>query len=153
MTVDATLCYIVKNGKILLIYKKRGFGAGKWNGAGGKIENSETEKQAAIRETVEETGLRPVNAEKFGYLKFFFGQTGDPDMTVHVFKSEDFSGTLRETEEAKPKWFDLSEIPFKEMWPDDEIWFPLMMEDKKFSGDFYFDKDGKKLINHNLEIE
>ena len=35
--IDATLLYVVRDGEILLIYKKRGIGAGKLNGAGGKV--------------------------------------------------------------------------------------------------------------------
>jgi 8-oxo-dGTP pyrophosphatase MutT (NUDIX family) len=42
--------------------KKRGFGNGKYNGFGGKVENGETIQQAAIRETIEESGLTPLDA-------------------------------------------------------------------------------------------
>jgi 8-oxo-dGTP pyrophosphatase MutT (NUDIX family) len=40
--------------RLLLGMKKRGFGAGKWNGFGGKIEVGETPRAAAIREMKEE---------------------------------------------------------------------------------------------------
>jgi 8-oxo-dGTP pyrophosphatase MutT (NUDIX family) len=41
-----TLCFIRDNNKLLLALKKRGFGPGKWNGYGGKIEEGETIEQA-----------------------------------------------------------------------------------------------------------
>jgi 8-oxo-dGTP pyrophosphatase MutT (NUDIX family) len=41
--------------------KKRGFGHGKYNGFGGKVEKSETISQAAIREMYEESGIKPIN--------------------------------------------------------------------------------------------
>ena len=44
-----TLCFVLRGGKILLIEKKRGLGAGKVNGPGGRIEAGETGEQAAIR--------------------------------------------------------------------------------------------------------
>lgn len=49
--------------QILLAMKKRGFGEGKWNGAGGKVEAGETIVQAASRELREETGIE-INPEK-----------------------------------------------------------------------------------------
>lgn len=39
----------------------------------------------------------------------------------------------------KPQWYPIENIPFKEMWPDDEIWFPYMLEGKKFDGYFKFE--------------
>jgi 8-oxo-dGTP diphosphatase/2-hydroxy-dATP diphosphatase len=44
-----TLVLVSKKCGILLGLKKRGFGEGKWNGFGGKIESGESVIQAAIR--------------------------------------------------------------------------------------------------------
>jgi len=44
-----TLAFVRRQGEILLGYKKRGFGAGKWNGFGGKVETGETIEAAAKR--------------------------------------------------------------------------------------------------------
>lgn len=41
----ATLMFVVQKGRILLIRKKRGIGAGKVNGPGGKFEPGETALQ------------------------------------------------------------------------------------------------------------
>ena len=46
---DYTLLFVRKDDEILLGMKKRGFGTGKWNGFGGKIEAGETIEQAAVR--------------------------------------------------------------------------------------------------------
>lgn len=40
--------------------------------------------------------------------------------------------------EMRPQWFDLDKIPFSEMWADDVLWFPLMLQKKKFLGYFKF---------------
>ena len=50
-TEYANLCFVMRDGKILLIRKKRGLGAGKINGPGGRLEPGETALAAAIRET------------------------------------------------------------------------------------------------------
>ena len=46
-----TLVFVrdIAMGKILLGYKKRGFGMGKWNGLGGKVEPNETVVEGAKR--------------------------------------------------------------------------------------------------------
>lgn len=40
---------VKQNSRILLGLKKKGFGEGKWNGFGGKVETGESIETAAIR--------------------------------------------------------------------------------------------------------
>ncbi|MEO1370466.1 MAG: NUDIX domain-containing protein, partial [Acidobacteriota bacterium] len=49
-TDRATLVFVIDGGRILLIRKKRGLGAGKVNGPGGRLEAGETPVQCAVRE-------------------------------------------------------------------------------------------------------
>ena len=51
-----TLVFLRREGEVLLGMKKRGFGEGKWNGFGGKVEAGETIVEAAAREVKEECG-------------------------------------------------------------------------------------------------
>ena len=46
-------------------------------------------------------------------------------LEVHIYKLTDFTGEPTETEEMRPEWFSFDEIPFSQMWSDDEHWFPL----------------------------
>ena len=80
---EATPYFIIQDGKALLIEKKRGVGEGLFNGPGGKVEGEESPEEAAIREAVEETKVRPEEVEKISELEFVFGD--DPFMFVHVF--------------------------------------------------------------------
>ena len=57
---QATLCPLIKDDQILLAMKKRGFGVGKWNGVGGKVEKGEEIIDAAIREIKERNLFRRV---------------------------------------------------------------------------------------------
>ena len=144
-----TLCVVHKNNRVLLGLKKRGFGMGRWNGFGGKIENGETIEDAAKRELLEEAGIVVENLEQFGTLEFSW--EGKPEiLEVHIFKALDFKGEPAESEEMKPQWFDVSEIPFDKMWPDDKYWFPLFLADKKFNGKFLFGENDV-VLEHNLE--
>ncbi len=60
-TEYANLCFVIRDGQILLIRKKRGLGAGKINGPGGRLEKGETALASAIRETQEEIGVTPTD--------------------------------------------------------------------------------------------
>ncbi|MBI2625144.1 MAG: 8-oxo-dGTP diphosphatase [Candidatus Nealsonbacteria bacterium] len=137
-----TLCIVHNHSKVLLGIKKRGFGSGKWNGFGGKIEKGESIKEAALRELKEETGLVGKDINNLGVLDFEF--LGNPEiLEVHVFKAADLKGEPKETEEMAPKWFNINEVPFDLMWPDDKYWFPLFLSDKKFRGKFLFEGQDK----------
>lgn len=44
-----TLAFVEKGDQVLLGMKKRGFGHGRWNGFGGKVEAGENVRDAAAR--------------------------------------------------------------------------------------------------------
>ena len=50
---------VFKQEEILLGMKKRGFGVGRWNGFGGKLDGNETIEEGAIRELKQKHGLLP----------------------------------------------------------------------------------------------
>ncbi|MDP3771965.1 MAG: 8-oxo-dGTP diphosphatase [bacterium] len=135
-----TLCIIREPGRVLLGMKKRGFGAGRWNGFGGKVCEEETVEAAARRELYEEASVRVKKLKKVGILDFSFEYNSDL-LEVHVFKGEGIRGNPYESEEMRPRWFSLDEVPFHEMWPDDKYWFPLFLADKSFRGRFHFGPD------------
>lgn len=137
-----TLCLIHNDTQILLGMKKRGFGAGKWNGFGGKVEAGESVAEGARRELSEECGLDVAELEEAGIMHFYF--EGNPEiLEVHVFRGVDYSGEIIETEEMLPRWFNRNEIPFDEMWQDDKHWMPLFFEKKRFFGKFIFDRNNE----------
>ncbi len=147
-----TLLIVQKNNRVLLGMKKRGFGAGRWNGFGGKVEPSETIEAAARREVKEEAGIEVNGLEKMGVINFDF-KNKPGILQVNIFKSVDFSGEPAESEEMKPQWFDLDKIPFNEMFPDDIHWMPLFLADKKFTGRFLFGEgEGNTILEQELKI-
>jgi 8-oxo-dGTP diphosphatase/2-hydroxy-dATP diphosphatase len=149
-TKITTLCLVYKHPKILLGLKKRGFGEGRWNGYGGKVKKSETMEESVVREMLEESGLTPTKFEKVGVMYFEFKEIPDQIYEVNVFLIDEYEGDPIETEEMKPQWFHVDELPWDEMWSDDPIWYPLFLEGKKFEGNFLFDGE-EKVIRHELK--
>lgn len=135
--IHATLMFIVKDGSILLIEKKRGLGAGKMNGPGGKIDPGETPLQAVIRETQEELVITPIGTRKLGEL--WFAMSDCPDILCHVYRADDHEGVPTETDEAVPAWTPLDRIPYDRMWEDDRHWLPLVIAESTFHGRFVFE--------------
>ncbi|MEO6536057.1 MAG: 8-oxo-dGTP diphosphatase [Candidatus Paceibacterota bacterium] len=151
-----TLCMVCKDGKILLGMKKIRFGAGLWNGFGGGVEEGESIQDAAYRELQEEAGIVALNMQKMGVVRFSFEEDATLQLEVHIFKTTDFTGEPVESDEMKPQWFTLSDIPYKQMWTDDELWMPLLLEDKQFEGTFHFDRPSTaeysaKILRHDLK--
>jgi len=145
---SAVLGFIVKDNRVLLAMKKRGFGEGWWNGAGGKIKEGETPLEAILREMQEEVGIVPRDPVHHGTLHFFF-EDGTPDWEVRVFRAEEFDGEPSESEEMSPAWFNFEDIPYDSMWKDDPHWLPLLLEGKRFEGRFTF-RDNITLLSHEV---
>jgi mutator protein MutT len=146
-----TLVFLIEGDNILLAMKKRGFGKGRWNGVGGKIDQGETVPQAMIRETEEEIEVTPLEYESVGYLEFKFPD-GLTDMVANVFICSGWDGEPVETEEMAPRWFKISDIPYAEMWEDDRYWLPQVLDGKFVRGEFIFDSD-EKMLTHKVEAE
>lgn len=125
--------------EILLGMKKRGFGVGRWNGYGGKVEAGETFEQGACRELEEESGIKCHSLDSIGYITFILRDC-QKIMHVHVYQSW-ISAEMEavETEEMSPCWYSEDAIPFEKMWPDDPLWFPYLLNNKKFVARYYDD--------------
>lgn len=143
---EATLLFVVRGRRILLIHKKRGLGAGKMNGAGGRLQRGETPRQGAIREFREELGVSPRNVEKRGEVHF--QMTNGTAIRIHVFAATDCDGEPRATEEAEPIWTQVDAIPYERMWADDRYWMPHLLAGRPFVLRSLF--DGETMLGYRL---
>ncbi|KAF7761416.1 hypothetical protein Agabi119p4_9408 [Agaricus bisporus var. burnettii] len=143
-----TVAHILQDDKVLLGYKKRGFGQGMYNGFGGKVEPNETPLQAAVRELEEEAGIK-APLRHIGVLIFIVAGA-EKAFHIDIYYAEEFEGTVMETEEMRPEWFSLSPsdgpgelppIPWDKMWDTDRYWFPLLKDKRPFVGRADFDKN------------
>ncbi|MBI2064252.1 MAG: 8-oxo-dGTP diphosphatase [Candidatus Yanofskybacteria bacterium] len=152
-----TLCFLMKGDEILLAAKKRslsGFNVaiGKWNGVGGKVDEGESVKSAAVRELNEEVGVVAVedSLEEVGDLKFHFKDKPEWAQHMHVFVVKNWEGEPMDSKEMSPQWYKLQDIPYGLMWADDIHWLPLVLAGKKIEGEFHFNADGSEFTDFNV---
>jgi 8-oxo-dGTP diphosphatase len=145
----ATLVFVVCDGRVLLIRKKRGLGAGKINGPGGRLHAGETPVACAAREVREELLVEPGGLCEQGELRFQF--VDGYSIHVHVFRADRVDGVPTETDEAAPLWASTTDIPYDEMWADDRAWLPHLLAGRRFSGWFVFDDD--RMLDWRLDVQ
>ncbi|MFA6534366.1 MAG: 8-oxo-dGTP diphosphatase [Patescibacteria group bacterium] len=142
----SNLCYLLKNGEVLLAMKKRGFGVGKWNGPGGKVGNEikgESLDDAVRREVLEETGYQIEQLEPVGLIEFVWPEEKGWNQRCYIYICREFSGNLAESDECLPFWFKISEVPYSQMWDDDQYWLDGVLKGGKVNKRIFFDGNGK----------
>ena len=154
---DFTLCLLVRGDpptEILLGLKKAGFGAGKYNGFGGKVEIGETIESAAVREVAEEVGLivPEEDLQPVGRLTFLFSGNPAWDRVTHVFLVTAWEGEPRESAEMRPVWFGVDEVPFDRMWRGDVHWMPRILAGQRVQGCVTFGEDNETVAAWWVEV-
>ena len=154
---DGTLVFLLRGNpptEILLGLKKNGFGQGKLNGFGGKIEPNESVEVAAARELKEECGIEVALADlhHVAHLDFIFPFKPEWDQVVNAFIAHLWRGESIETLEMKPIWFKTNAIPYDKMWADDFRWLPLVLQGKHIEAAFTFKEDNESVETASVKI-
>lgn len=138
--IETTLLILRRDDEIMLAEKKRGFGVGKLNGVGGKIQSGETPEQAMIRECQEEIRVAPTRYEAMGtnsFTEYIDGQR--KRLVFHLYVASMWEGEPTEIDEMAPGWFHVDSIPYEQMFEADRYWLPAVLQGKKIAGEFEFD--------------
>lgn len=148
----ATLCFVRRTHQgreeLLLMRKKRGLGAGKIVGPGGRVEAGETPLECAIREVQEEVQVTPTGVECGGEHRFQFRD--GYALHVYAFRASGYEGTPAESDEGLPLWTSVDRMPWAEMWADNDRWLPLLLRGEPFSGRWVF--EGDQVLDHELDL-
>lgn len=148
----ATICYIDNGKELLMLHRNKkpnDVHEGKWIGVGGKLERGETPQECAVREILEETGLKakPVLKGVITFPEF----TADLDWYTYVFKVTEFEGDLIDCNEGMLEWVPYDEVLSKPTWEGDHTFVEWLLEDKPFfSAKFVY--DGDKLLDTQVDF-
>lgn len=153
--IQATLCFLLRGDpphSILLGYKKRGLGTGQFAGFGGKVQQGETLVECAVRELTEESGCQvsPDALDYAGFLDFFFPFKTAWEQQVHVFLAAQWQEEPGESEEMRPQWFDIHNIPYDRMWQDNRFWLPMVLEGRKIQAQFTYQPDNQHVESYQI---
>jgi len=152
--IVCTIVFLLRSDEILLAMKQRGIGKGYWNGPGGKVEPDETIEQAMVRECQEEIGVTPTTYEKVAYHDFILqNEKGTWHQWTHVYVATKWLGEPAPSDEMLPLWFNRADIPYDQMWPDDQMWLPLVLNGKKLQTEFRLRLDYQVESQQIVEVE
>jgi len=152
MKILATLCYIRKGGKTLMLHrikKENDIHKGKYNGLGGKFEDGESPQECVIREVYEESGLK-INVPKLKGVLTFPDFDGKNDWIVFVFVVKKFSGKMINSSEGILQWVKDEDLLKLNLWEGDRFFLKYLDSDKFFSGKFIYKKG--RLITYKMNF-
>lgn len=149
MKIDkTTLGYIIKEDKVLMLYrnkKENDINQDKWVGIGGHLEKDETSFECMIRETKEETGLNVKHLIHRGEILF---SSDDYEEIMYLYLIDDFDGELISCNEGDLKWIEIKNLLSLNMWEGDKIFLPLLFNSNEFIK-LHLEYKNNKLIKWN----
>lgn len=109
---DAAGCVVTDDGRVLLIYRHRFItDTWGWEIPAGRVDHGETPAEAAVRETLEETGWRPLGRPSV--VTVFHPSNGLSDQTFHIFHvdgAEHVGDPADATEASEIAWTTIDEV-------------------------------------------
>lgn len=146
----STLVYPLRDGKVLLMERRKEPNLGLWVGLGGKIELNESPYECARRELSEESGLF-AHALRFRGLITEVSPRPDWQWMLFVYAVTDFSGQLITNErEGKLRWWPVADVRHLAIPQADAVFFPRVTD---LSQPFYHAKYAYDLDLKLVEIK
>lgn len=149
-----TIGIVCREGRVLLGMKLRGFGAGLWNGPGGKYDETKDKNifDSFRREALEESVLTVGKMKMIGCIEFRFADRPEELLETYIFRVDSFKGEPQDSEEMSWQWFTPDDIPYEKMWPGDRIWLPQILAGRNIVGKMlYSDKETRNVLEHSLQ--
>ncbi|MBW2999297.1 NUDIX domain-containing protein [Candidatus Woesearchaeota archaeon] len=104
---------VIKDNKVLMGKRKNAHGEGSWSFPGGHLEFNEEVEDCAVREVLEETGLKIKNLKLGPFTNDIFEKERRHYVTLFVISDYD-SGELKNLEPDKCErwdWFEWDNLP------------------------------------------
>ena len=103
---------LIKDNKILLIKRAKGDYAGLLGLPGGKVETNEHLSQAAIREILEESGIKSIFKKHIGFVSEHLIENKEisKHFLLHVCELEPVNTKISSNSEGRLAWYKLNDI-------------------------------------------
>jgi len=141
--IPATLCYLRCGNEVLMIHRNKSLQDehyGKYNGIGGKFAPEEAAHECAVREILEESGIK-LNASDLKLNGIIFFPEFDAKLRhwhVYVFSAwlKEKPAKLPDCPEGTLQWVPVSSVQNLNLWPGDRLFLPQVFssEEKFFMG-------------------
>ncbi len=151
-TIVATLCYVKREGRTLMMHRNKKIGdvhLGKWNGLGGKLDHGESPDECVVREIREESGLILHDPRLKGVITFPLFKPNE-DWLVFIYTASRFDGNLSACAEGDLAWIEDSKLTTLPLWEGDFIFLPWLEGDRFFTAKFTY-LDGR-LARHEVSF-
>lgn len=148
---DLAICHVFRSGTLLLIKPTEGIGKDKWNAPGGEIVQGDKPEKSAIKYLYQQTGLYASKVFNNGTVRLALNGQSEFSYRLHIFSTKTATGELKPAIQGEVKWFNLTDIPYFEMWADDRYWLNLVMQGKQFDADFFFDEHNEKVVKYQIK--
>lgn len=129
----STLCYIERDGCYLMLHrikKEHDVNAGKWIGVGGKLEESESPDECAVREVKEETGLSFTHPRMRGVITFVSAGWDDEIMFLYTGNAQ--GEIQKDCDEGMLQWIPINKVPSLNLWQGDRVFLNLLLQSQDF---------------------
>ena len=139
-----TLTYVVNGDCVLLIHRRREPHRGLWVAPGGKLEPGESPHEGAVREILEETGLRIELPQLRGVVTEVSSRS-DYQWLLFLFRADrrEASGEARASDEGELVWCPFDRMPSLPMPESDAAWWRhcVSLDGGLFVAKFNYDAD------------
>ncbi len=148
-----TLCFLERNGHILMLHRAKEPNYGQWTAPGGKVEFHESPQDCIIREMIEETGYHIHQPRLFGLITEV-SVLGDYNWLLFAFHCVAFDGEPIACPEGRLEWVVKERLLSLDMPESDYIFLPHLLSQKPgfFQGKFYYDAE-RRLVRHEIYPE
>ena len=137
-----TLVYALRDGKVLLMHRRKQPNLGQWTAPGGKVELDESPAECAVRELREETGLVAISKPELRLIITETSPLPNWQWLMFVYRIDQVIGQVTPCDEGDLAWIlpdQVSDLPIPQA---DAIFFPRVLDGSPGPVAMKFEYDG-----------
>ncbi len=147
-----TLVYAVRDGKVLMMHRRKQPNLGQWTAPGGKVEIDESPAECAVRELYEETGLIATGRPELRIIVTETSPLPDWQWLMFIYSVAEFTGELSACEEGDLAWIDADQVLALDIPQADAIFYQHVVGSGSAPITMKFEYDGDlRLIDWRVE--